>query len=112
MSEDTDRQARLTQVAGIAVALEKQTLCPAPFTSCEKLRGRPKIATPPKGRVSQNGSPDSADTGQAKLAQRAPIADQVIWITGTNIIDARPGINILEGLCSNVISAALFSYRL
>jgi flagellum-specific peptidoglycan hydrolase FlgJ len=31
MSEDTDRQARLTQVAGIAVALEKKTLCPAPL---------------------------------------------------------------------------------
>jgi len=31
MSEDNDRQARLTQVAAIAVALEKQTQCPAPM---------------------------------------------------------------------------------
>jgi flagellum-specific peptidoglycan hydrolase FlgJ len=29
MSEDTDRQARLTQVAQIAVRLEKETGCPA-----------------------------------------------------------------------------------
>jgi flagellar protein FlgJ len=31
MSEDTDRQARLTQIAGIAVAMEKQTKCPPPL---------------------------------------------------------------------------------
>ena len=31
MSEDTDRQARLAEVARIAVALERQTQCPAPL---------------------------------------------------------------------------------
>lgn len=31
MSEDTERQARLAQIAQIAVALEKQTGCPAPL---------------------------------------------------------------------------------
>ena len=31
MSEETDLQARLAQIAGIAVALEAQTGCPAPM---------------------------------------------------------------------------------
>jgi flagellum-specific peptidoglycan hydrolase FlgJ len=31
MSEDTERQARLAQIAHIAAALEKQTGCPAPL---------------------------------------------------------------------------------
>ena len=31
MSDDTDRQARLTQIARIAVAMESQTGCPAPM---------------------------------------------------------------------------------
>jgi len=31
MSEDTDRQARLTQIARIAIAMETQTGCPAPM---------------------------------------------------------------------------------
>src|ERR1700757_1312147 len=31
MSDDTDRQARLTQIARIAVVMEPQTGCPAPM---------------------------------------------------------------------------------